>query len=66
MQTRLTFQWDLWNGRLLLSLDAMSLATCRFLLAAATSLTTTSTYSLRQAGLLYPLLTVCLALRHTM
>jgi hypothetical protein len=66
MQSRLTFQWDLWNGRPLLSLDAMSLATYRFLLAAIASLTSTSTYSLRQAEPFWLLMNIWLTLQHTM
>jgi hypothetical protein len=48
LQCRLTFQWDLWNGRPLSSLAAIAHATCRFLQTAATSLVTSSNmYPLR-------------------
>ena len=53
LQRRLTFQWDLWTGRPLLSLPAVEQATCRFLLTAAASLTSSSTYSLRSHPFLY-------------
>ena len=50
LQRRLTFQWDLWSGRPLISLKTLQQATCRFLLTAAASLTTCTASPLRQAS----------------
>lgn len=48
MQRRLTFQWDLWSGRPLISLAAVEQAACRFLQSAATVLASNGACPLRQ------------------